>query len=144
VSLRDFSSDLAFPVLLWRKGYSYVAGSALELCTHPRSLFPETRKRAQQGEFKLADSHGRIFSVTDFEPVRPFGGLMRVPHILLRSVFAQPVCAPAEVPELSGFQSAIGKVVSSRFGKSFVTELQQTSSAAAAMQLLARRERKAG
>ena len=142
--LRAFNSDLAFPVLLWRKGYSYVAGSALELCTHPRSLFPETRRRAQEGEFRLADSRGRIFSVTDFEPVRPFGGLMRLPHMLMRSVFAQPVCSSPEQPELSSFQAAVAKVVGSRFGKSFVKELQQTSSASAAMQLLAQRERKAG
>ena len=133
-----------FPVLLWRKGYSYVAPSPLELCVHPRSLFAETQSEARQGAFTLADSAGRVYEVSDFEAVKPFGGLSRVGHFLLRSVFAAPVLRGAKQPDLPEFCAIIGRALRDRFGKRFVDELAQAQSPREALTLVAQRERRAG
>lgn len=90
---------LQFPVLLWRPGYSYVAGHALELCAHPRSLIEDTKQRASRGEFLLADSGGKLFRVTAFIDVPPFGGLRRFGHYLLRSRFAAPALSEVSSSE---------------------------------------------
>lgn len=81
---------LQFPVLLWRRGYSYVATDAIDLCAHPRTLISETKVRASRGEFFLADSAGTLFAVIAFEDVQPFGGLKHLGHYILRSRFAAP------------------------------------------------------
>ena len=138
------SEQLRYSVLLWRKGYSYVANDAIELFAHPRSLFEDTLRRAKAGEFKLADSEGRIFTVSDLQRVPFFGGMKRFAHLLLRSVFAKPVFSQAEQPELVAFQSTVGKVLSGRFGKGFAKQLQATQNAQQVLQLASERERKAG
>lgn len=137
-------SELQFPVLLWRKGYSYVASSPLELCTHPRSLFAETEKLALAGEFSIADSAGRVHKVTGYERVSPFGGLMRLPHLLLRSVYAAPVLGEVTQPSLAEFRDTLTKALGTRIGKSFKQTLLQAQSFVEAMALVAARDSKAG
>ena len=137
-------SELHFPVLLWRKGYSFVASSPLELCTHPRSLIVETQKLATAGEFTVADSAGRICKVKGYERVPPFGGVMRLPHLVLRSVYAAPVLGEVTQPSLAEFINTISKALGARFGKSFKQTLLQTQSSGEAMALVAKRESKAG
>ncbi|EFX60604.1 hypothetical protein DAPPUDRAFT_276547 [Daphnia pulex] len=137
-------SELQFPVLLWRKGYSFVASSPLELCTHPRSLVVETQKLAAAGEFTVADSAGRIYKVKEYEQVPPFGGLMRLPHLVLRSVYAAPVLGEVTQPSLAEFINTLSNVLGARFGKSFKKTLLQAQSYGEAMALVAKRESKAG
>ena len=137
-------SELQFPVFLWRKGYSFVASSPLELCTHPRSLIVETQKLASAGEFTVADSAGRICKVKGYERVPPFGGLMRLPHLVLRSVYAAPVLGEVTQPSLAEFINTLSKVLGARFGKSFNQTLLQVQSSGEAMALVAKCESKAG
>ena len=140
----EVSDQLSYPVLLWRKGYSYVANDAVELFAHPRSLFEDTLHRARAGEFKIADSEGRVFTVSDLQRVSSFGGIRRIAHLLLRSIFAKPMLSQAEHPDLVAFQAMVGKVLVGRFGKGFAKQLQATQNARQVLQLAAERERKAG
>jgi len=137
-------SELQFPVLLWRKGYSYIASSPLELCTHPPSLFAETQKLALAGEFTIADSAGRVHKVRGYERVSPFGGLMRLPHLLLRSAYAAPVLGEVCQPSLAEFRDTLSKALGTRFGRSFKRSLLQAQSFVEAMALVAERESRAG
>ena len=97
-------ADLRFPVILWRKGYSYVARTPLELCTHPRRLLADTEERSKRGEFSLLDSAGRVYSVSGFAQIVPFGGLMRFAHFILRSAYAAPVLGAPDCPAHRRFQ----------------------------------------
>lgn len=137
-------SELQFPVLLWRKGYSFVASAPLELCTHPQSLIGETQKLASAGEFTIADSAGRIFKVKGYKRIQPFGGLMRLPHLVLRSVYAAPVLDEATQPSPTEFINTLSKALGARFGKSFKQTLLQAKSSGEAMAMVAKREKKAG
>ena len=144
VALPKTLESVEFPVLLWRKGYSYVARSPVDLCTHPRSLVEDTRRRSKEGEFTMADSHGRLYEVADFEPVEPFGGFPRVAHFLLRSVFAAPTFRSERRLEAPEFCGIIGDAVRGRFGKAFAAEVAAAPTPQEAIQLVARRDRKAG
>jgi len=135
---------LKFPVLLWRKGYSYVANSPLELCTHPRSLFADTKRRAQGKEFVLADADGRIYRVADFDPVRSFGGIKGIAHLILRSVYAAPVLQPMHEIELSEFSATIGKALRGRFGKAFAAELAVAESPSQVLERVAQQDQTSG
>ena len=136
--------SVEFPVLLWRKGYSYVARGPVDLCTHPRSLVEDTRRRSKDGEFTMADAGGRIYEVADFEVVRPFGGFTRVAHFLLRSVFAAPTFRSERRPEAPEFCGIIADAVRGRFGRAFAAAVAGAQTPQEAVQLVAKRDRKAG
>ena len=135
---------MKFPVLLWRKGYSYVARDPVALCTHPRSLVEDTRRRSKEGEFMMADAGGRIYEVGEFEAVRPFGGITRIAHFLLRSVFAAPTFRSDRQPEAPEFCGIIGDAVRGRFGKTFAAEVAAAHTPQEAIELVQKRDRKAG
>ena len=134
-------NDLRFPVVLWRKGYSYVASTALELCTHPRNLLSDTQERAARGELMLLDSAGRVYSVKAYQPVSPFGGPMRFAHLLLRSAYAAPVLGEPTAPPLPQFKSVLANAVRLRFRDQLVKGMASLSTAAEAVALAAKLDR---
>jgi hypothetical protein len=101
--------------VLWRKGYSYIARTALELCSQPRSLLAETQERAKRGEFSLLDSGGRIYPVRAFAHVPPFGGMLRIAHLFLRSAYAAPVLEAPVTPPLPEFKEKLACAIRLRF-----------------------------
>ena len=132
---------LRFPVVLWRKGYSYVAKTPLELCTHPRSLLGDTEERAKRGEFALLDSTGRVYPITGYEQVPPFGGPMRLAHLLLRSAYAAPVLAAPLAPSLPEFKTTLAGAVRLRFREQLVKGMEPLGTAAEAVALAAKLDR---
>jgi hypothetical protein len=114
---------------MWRKGYSYIASTPLELCTHPKELLSDTESRAKRGEFRLLDSAGRIFSVGSFVRVSPFGGLMRVAHFLLRSVYAAPVLEAPVTPSLGAFKETLAGAVNLRIKMQLAAGMESLDSA---------------
>lgn len=107
--------ELSYPVLLWRKGYTYFAETPLELCAHPRSLFNETVELARAGEWRLVDAEGRCFRVSDWKKVRPFGGIKGVALRLIGSIFAAPVLEDEEKLALTEFKTKLAGVLRSRY-----------------------------
>jgi hypothetical protein len=110
---------IAFPALLWREGYTYLAATPLELCAHPRSLFDDTVRRARAGEWHLVDAEGRCFDVADWTPISPFGGLRGVGLRLLGSVFAAPVLANESKLSLPEFKKKLASAIRSRYRHNF-------------------------
>ncbi len=84
------SLGLQFPVLLWEEEYIYLASAPFELCVHVRSVFSASVSKAKAGDLHLLDASGRLFDVTDWVRMRPFGGLKMIAAFLLRSIFARP------------------------------------------------------
>ena len=113
--MTEHNSPIAYPALLSRKGYFYLAKTSLELCAHPRSLFDETVRRAKAGEWSLLDSSGRQYDIGDWKRIPPFGGLRSLGHRLLFSVFAAPVLRNERQLPLEAFKRQISRVVSSRY-----------------------------
>ena len=106
---------LVFPVLLWRPGYIYIALNSIELATHPRSLFRETKAHAVNGEWRMADAEGKVYQLVDWQVVRPFGGFRSIGARLLLSVFAVPVARPTAPPGLEEFKRVLARAVRSRY-----------------------------
>ena len=113
--MTEHNSPIAYPALLSRRGYFYLAKTSLELCAHPRSLFDETVRRAKAGEWSLLDSSGRQYDISDWKRVPPFGGVRSLGHRLLFSVFAAPVLRNERQLPLEAFKREIARVVSSRY-----------------------------
>lgn len=109
------SSEVVYPTLLWREGYTYLAADRLELCAHPRSMFSETIQRARTGEWQLVDARGRCFRVADFSKIPPFGGLKGIGMRLLRSVFAEPVLVEEVQLALPDFKKKLASAIRSRY-----------------------------
>lgn len=107
--------ELSYPVLLWRKGYTYLAETPLELCAHPRSLFEETVQLARAGEWRLVDADGRCFKVSDWERISPFGGIKGVALRLIGSIFAAPVLENEEALSLAEFKKKLTGLLRSRY-----------------------------
>jgi hypothetical protein len=106
---------ISYPALLWREGYTYLAGTPLDLCAHPRSMFAETVQRARAGEWHLVDADGRCFDVADWEATRPFGGLKGIGLRLLGSVFAVPVLTNESRLSLPDFKKKLAGAIRSRY-----------------------------
>ena len=107
--------EISYPVLLWREGYIYLASAPLELCSHPRSMFADTVRRAQSGEWHLVDATGRCFDVVDWVQIEPFGGLKGIGLRLLRSIFAVPVLANETQLSLAEFKKKLVGAIRSRY-----------------------------
>ena len=114
VTMTEHTPAIAYPALLSRKGYFYLAKTSLELCAHPRSLFDETVQRAKAGEWSLLDSSGRQYDIGDWKRIPPFGGLRSLGHRLLFSVFAAPVLRNERQLPIEAFKMEIARVVSNR------------------------------
>jgi hypothetical protein len=126
---------------MWRKGYVYVAKDALELCTHPRSLLPETMQRAAAGQLTLADARGHVYRITAFAPVSPFGGAMRIAHALLRSAYAAPIFGAPKVPSLAELKTEISSAVRPVHGQPFLEGLAAAESAQEVLAFVAKSEK---
>lgn len=113
--MRTDQPSIAYPALLWREGYIYLAATPLDLCVHPRSMLDDTVKRARAGEWHLADAKGRCFDVADWIPIRPFGGIKGIGLRLLRSVFAAPVLTNESKLSLPEFKKELAGAIRSRY-----------------------------
>ena len=107
--------SIAFPALLWRRGYVFVAQGAVELFVHPRSLFSDTVARAQRREWHLAESSGRCSDICDWFPIAPIGGLKGFGLRIMGSVFAAPVLVNEARPSLPEFKQKLAKAIRTRY-----------------------------
>lgn len=108
-------AEIAFPALLWRPGYIYLASTALELCSHPRFGFRDTVARARRGEWHLADAEGTCYQVSDWRRVKPFGGLRSLGLLLTGTIFAEPILAGGRAPDLAEFKRLLERAVRGRY-----------------------------
>lgn len=119
--------DINYPVLLWRKGYTYLATSPFELCVHPRSLFNDTVQRTVRGEWRMVDAAGKSFDLVAWEKIKPFGGLKGVGMRLIGSIFAAPVLENEHSLPLGEFKKKLTGAVIGRYkndlGSNFKNEI---------------------
>jgi len=106
---------ISYPALLWREDYIFLAATPLELCAHPRSVFPDTVQCARRGELHIVDAEGRYFDVVDWTRIQPFGGMNGLALRLLRSVFAAPVLANEARLPLPEFKKTLARAVRGRY-----------------------------
>jgi len=138
---------IAYPALVWREGYIYLAKTSLELCAHPRSIFPETVRRSKSGELHLVDAEGRLFDIVDWKSIKPFGGVNGIALRLLRSVFAAPVLANETKLSLPEFKKTLARAIRGRYrhdtdrvpGVMAIEGLQAADSYSSAMAAIPRR-----
>lgn len=108
-------SDIAFPALLFRKGYVYLASGMFDLSVHPRSQFAKTQELARNGDWRLLDAAGRQYLVRGFEKVPPFGGVRMIGALFLCSVFAHPLLEVEEDLSFEIFRTRTIAALDSRF-----------------------------
>ncbi|MGY3449877.1 hypothetical protein [Bradyrhizobium sp. USDA 4353] len=113
--LAEVLPPISYPALLWRQGYTYLAGTPLELCAHPRSIFQDTLLQTRNGDWYLLDAQGRSFDIANWVRVRPFGGLRGIGLRLLGSIFAAPVLTNEKVLSLTDYKRRVVDAIESRY-----------------------------
>ncbi|MBC5765650.1 hypothetical protein [Ramlibacter albus] len=105
--MTDQLNNFAYPVVVWREGYFYLALSDDDLCAHRRSLFADKVRRSRAGEWKLLSSQGRVFDITDWNEIAPAGGLRKLGLRLTGSTLACPVLMNERQLRLDEFKSKL-------------------------------------
>lgn len=107
-------SDVSFPVFLWYDGFACYVAEPIALCVLSRSGLTEWISLARRGEMHMADAAGRCFDVSDWAPIKPFGGIGGLFRRLIGGVFSAPVLTNETRPTLEEFKLTLSEAVRAR------------------------------
>ena len=125
--------QLAYPVLLYKEGYVYLAGNLSELTTWDRSEVDNSTP----AEWQVADAEGRLARISHLQRIDPPSRLRGLMALLTSSISVRPAIEVTQQMTLPDFRRYIEpmlleyRMYGNAFGddeQAFLSELRKTNS----------------